>query len=138
MFDKKMALAAKRTLTKARKLIEKPERWGKGAFYMDKKGEELYTGYEWRNGDYVVRVPKLNQVGSFCALGAIKKADGPGENAAEEFLADAIHSLTHKGKRRSHAEIKVYTFNDRKETTHEMILDAFDRAIALAEAEAQQ
>lgn len=65
--------------------------------------------------------------GSFCALGALYKVDGPYEYDAIDALARVISSDVNE--RRPAHRYYVYRYNDRETTTHADILDLFDKAI---------
>jgi hypothetical protein len=117
--------AALKTLTGSRKLLSKPERWTKGAYYGNKASG---------NGGKADGFVNHEDAFTYCAIGAIRKVDGPGERAAKKLLALAISALYYKNKRTT--EDRVFRFNDKKNTTHEQILAAFDKAIEMALAEA--
>lgn len=106
-------------LRDARKLIAEPQKWTTRSFARTASGEAV----SWGDPNAVC----------FCSLGAIyKAADGQRDNnefdvscsRAKEALCDAI---TATGWVRD-----VINFNDAK--NHEIVLSAFDRAIAIAEA----
>lgn len=99
-------------LRKARALIEKPERWTKGWFSRDADGAEVSSSNQ--------------EAVCWCSVGAIWHAVGndyQGLYAARAFLAEAID------------DDDVTKWNDR--STHEAVVAAFDRAIALAEESAE-
>lgn len=103
------------TLRAARAVIAEPEHWTKGAFARPSKSSSK-------------EVPVTNpEAGAWCALGALRKVDGPYEWQARATLAKAITN----GK--STESEYVWKFNDASRRRHPDILDAFDRAIALAE-----
>jgi hypothetical protein len=96
-------------LRKARELITPLRRWIKGSYARDACG---YTAYI-NESDAVC----------FCAMGALYRSycvDVDTEIDAEKLLASVIGG-------------SVINFNDGH--THAEVLDAFDRAIALAESE---
>lgn len=100
-----------RALKKARKLIAKKEKWTKGSYH------------DYSNG-------------AFCAIGALREADGPGEYAAYKALGFAVTSLhpkTAAARSAQDPESVVITFNDRKKTKHEDVLAIFDFAIENAD-----
>jgi hypothetical protein len=113
------------TLQKARALIENPESWIKRAFF---KRPLVKSGPNKGRENYHAK-----PIG-FCALGALRTADGPGEQKATETLAQAITELYYKTKPQSRDQ-RIYSFNDNK-AKHETMLAAFDRALAIAQAEA--
>ena len=107
-------------LKEAKKLIEDPNRWMKGAFAMLKNGKKI-------GNDRDVCVPGNHQIMCYCAVGAYIRTcndeawgDSPGylylNRAAEGYFG-------------------IITFNDFPRTTHTDVMDMYDKAIALAEAE---
>jgi hypothetical protein len=94
----------------ARKLIEKPRAWTKGAPAKDKRGEFVS--------------PMDKRAVCWCALGAVERiaraigSKSDVENSAHYFLYCAIRT-------------SIAEYNDTH--THKQILGRFDRAIALAE-----
>jgi hypothetical protein len=114
-------------LKKARKILANPKRWTKGALFRT-KGGNVGLDHDWFSSS----APKDAYM--FCALGAITKANGEGQFQAQQTLARAISMLFYKRERLS--ADRVYRFNDKKSTTHDQILAAFDKALELAQAEA--
>lgn len=100
MYDKK-------TLIKARKLIDTPEKWTQGALARKKAGH----------------VSDIDGKGAvcFCALGAIIKASGALDTDAYNIFRRVIDG-------------SISTFNDDPPRTHAEVLAAFDAAISKAEA----
>ena len=96
-------------LKAARKLIEKPENWTKGAFARSAKGSRVRPVYKGAV--------------CFCSIGALQKVSVGGN------YTDAINFL-----RREVPEdcMGVMAFNDSR--THSEVLDLFSKAIAAAEA----
>lgn len=114
-----MNTEAIKTLTKARALVEKG--WVKGYEHID-AGE-----LNWLTNE-------ISPVESYCAIGAIRKADGPGEESAFDLIRQAIGDLFYGGKKRV-GESGILRFNDRKKTTKEDVVAAFDKALELAQTE---
>lgn len=103
------------TLRAARKLIEKPENWCKGLNAADESGR------------FVPSVSK--DAVRWCIVGALRATTGLGGHAirspAAEVLAKAVPDYC----------TGPIDFNDALDTTHPMVLDLFDRAIAMEEAD---
>ena len=100
-------------LRAARKLIERPERLCKGEYSVDINGAPL--PYERRSESV-----------AFCSAGAVIAAGGDGFDSRESAL---VHLRKVMGD-------NIPKFSDAH--THPEVLAAFDRAIALAEAEESQ
>lgn len=102
-------------LKAARAVIETPDKWAKGYYAYDAKGN-------WTDADNP-------EACKFCGIGAVQKVtDGEwGDRArvVEKFLTEVIRSDTF---------LYFPKFNDDPDTTHADVLAAFDRAIAAAEA----
>jgi hypothetical protein len=93
-------------LIRARKLIEAPERWTKGAMARNSVGARV-SAYA---PDAIC----------FCAQGALKKASD-----WDDHLSQAALRLN----RAITIPVGYITYNDEPETTHADILALFDRAI---------
>lgn len=110
------------TLKAAKAVIATPEAWIKRDFA--RKERENSDGSLYGNDA---------EATCFCGLGAIQKVTNVGDKMwenplymkARDYLTTAIAGYEYGDFPR---------FNDAPTTTHEMVLDAFDRAIALAEA----
>lgn len=100
-----------RDLEAARKLIEKPENWCKGAEARDADGNRV--------SDYSTKAV------SYCALGAISRAT-KGRGATRRYSAawSALERATVVGS--------IAAYNDAPRRTHKQILKLFDRAISRA------
>lgn len=101
-------------LKRARKLIEKPEHWGKESFAKDAEGE-------------AVPVHSRKAV-CFCAVGALIRANPIGgllQNGAVKELAAGL------GTGRYLDTTKIFNWND--SATHEQMLAHFDATIARLE-----
>lgn len=103
------------TLRAARALIEDPKHWTKRAYARPSK---------WATDE---RAPESLEAGAWCALGALRRIDGPYELSAISALSRVISGGT--------GTIAVWRFNDDPERRHRDILKVFDKAIALAEAQ---
>ena len=101
-------------LRKARKLIEKPERWCKGDAAKDRAGE---------NEDVMSR-----KAAAFCMAGAVVRASG---GWCREYYTARDHVEAVIG---SHALDALAEWNDAPRRTHAQVLRAFDKAIAKLEA----
>jgi hypothetical protein len=104
------------TLRAARKLIEKPENWCKGAYARNSSGEATSSGSD--------------DATCWCISGALKRVAGC--NGYLDCVREAVLAALGDGKTETH---KVPNFNDHPDTTHPMVLDLFDRAIAMEEAD---
>lgn len=95
-------------LKRARKLIEKPERWIQGPYARTRDGVSTFGSDP--------------AACAFCMAGAIQRVTNStdGDDAAETFLDRA----TRDG---------LYAFNEKPGRKHAQVLRAFDKAIALAE-----
>ena len=104
------------TLRAARKLIEKPENWCKGQNARNAAGEKVLA--------CSVDATRWCIVGAMRNVGAT--FDGP-QRKAYQALLDVLDPT---------ASLRVVPdFNDHPDTTHAMVLDLFDRAIAMVEAD---
>ena len=98
-------------LVRARKLIEDPDHWIKGAFAKrTPKGSSLD--------------PERPDVTCFCAVGALRHVVAPHE--AEQLLNMAVRDIS------DNSDWYVTQFNDRKSTTHADVLALYDAAIKRA------
>ena len=99
----------KEILIKAKGLIDSPEKWCKGGFAVD-------------INNHIVSVKSESAV-CWCAGGATRKFTGMhnwqvGEVALSRFKPSGFNS--------------VFGYNDHPDTTHEDIMNLFDKAIAAA------
>lgn len=92
------------TLKAARKLITLRKNWTQGWFAHSKTGKEVD--------------PRSRYATCWCASGAIRKFNPNWYADAERALEDAMHG-------------EISTFND--DSSHRLVLRAFDAAIKLAE-----
>lgn len=105
-------------LRKARKLIEKPEQWTQKAFARTADGAPC-------DEHATVAV-------SFCVVGALRRAIGQQHQYGEQWdkyiaAREFVHAAVMVGQ--------FSEWNDKPSRTHPEVLAAFDKAIALAEAE---
>jgi len=114
---------ARAALTAALKLIQKPGRWAQYEFAVNCDG---------------VRVKKIRSKSSvaFCALGAVKFIDGPGEKKASRLLARAAYELI-EGDITDEDDVtekSIFDVNDNKDvkTSRRQVIQMFKRAIAMA------
>lgn len=105
-------------LKQARELISQPHRWTKCAFARSK--------------DKRVTSPLAHDAYCFCALGAVARIDHWNKNGHIE--ACKALDLVVRGKYKGKFET-VAVFNDQTETTHEMVLEVFDEAIAMLDGQ---
>lgn len=111
-------------LKKAREIIADPIRWTKGAFALDKNKETA--------------LPNWNEAVCWCAEGAIQKAvwdmkawhDSKERSAVMETACALLEAHIP-----SDYEFfaRAARYNDHENTTHEMVLAWFDKAIAEGE-----
>lgn len=99
------------TLRQARAVIEEPQHWTKGTMARTSKRGESVS-------------PDSRTAVVWCALGAIKKVDGPYEEPAIKALAYAISGW-------AVGERHVYIYNDSTVRRHSDVLKKFDQAIEL-------
>lgn len=102
-------------LNEAYKLLSRPKGWCKGSYAKNVAGELTY--------------PQSPYAVSFCSAGAIKhcaKADYAKECAARGYLIRVI------SPRGPYDGVSIGDWNDKKSRTKKQVLNAFDKAIALA------
>lgn len=104
-------------LTKAKKLIDKPEKWTKKAGSRDAGGVSVDVS--------------SNQSVCFCSLGALIKAQ-PFEPVLFGAAKDLLDSSCPKFFL-GDTPGWILAYNDAAETTHEDVMKVFDKAIAKAE-----
>ena len=102
------------TIRAARKLIEKPENWCQGADARDVHGVSVDSTSPTAVGRCVAG-----------ALHAASASDYKYHAALDVLLAFTVTRNTGW----------IFAFNDHPDTTHAMVLDLFDRAIAMEEAD---
>lgn len=104
-------------LRAARKLIERPENWTRGADARDVDGTPVWAAH----GDV--------EPVCWCSTGALMRVTetGPEYHSGRGFLEQVISPWRF-----------IPQWNDAGNRTHPEVLAAFDRAIALAEAEESQ
>lgn len=101
-------------LRKAKALIDTPEKWTKGENAKDVHGNEVGI--------------LASEATCFCMEGALKRVGvGYGERPW------VLLGIAATGKPR----LGIWEWNDRRGRTHAEVMEAFDKAIALAEGEAQ-
>jgi hypothetical protein len=119
--------SAAETLRAARALIEDPKHWTKGVYAATSKRSaewsEVFVGSE--------------RAVCWCSLGALRRVDGPHEDAARGLLADAINPQWRTQGEYPYVNEVIYRFNDARHRRHREVLAKFDEAIALAEAQEQ-
>ncbi|MGO7308731.1 hypothetical protein ACCS91_33290 [Rhizobium ruizarguesonis] len=102
-------------LTAGRELLSNPDHWTKGVLARDKKGESI--------GPFD---PKAS---CFCTIGAIHKVVGPQQSELKRqvvgYLIEALDTV-HK------VSAVVSAFNDHPKTSHEQVLELWDKAIEIA------
>jgi len=100
-------------LTKARKLIKDENNWTTGYLALDIDGNEVS--------------PRSKKAVAFCALGAVRHIDGPGEKKAIKFLIEVANGRTGQNYKDS---TSIFEVNDEGE--HADTIDMFTQAIRLA------
>jgi hypothetical protein len=108
-------VTAAEILRNARKLIEKPETWCKGAM-VRRRGDMIYPGptFSPEDGD------------QYCALGALCVGGPPDRGPGFFDAREILYGVNDAGS--------VLDLNDGPHTTHADVLALFDKAIAAAEA----
>ena len=111
-----MSKEAAEVLRKARELISDPKRWTQGEYAKDANG--LKVG------------PNSARAVCFCSLGAIAKVKKA--SAGKAVKSKPAHILYLKMRLADPFSPYIWDFNDKH--THAEVLEAFDKAIAAAEA----
>ena len=121
-----------KTLIAARKLIENPNQWIKGAIARTARGYECEA--------------ESGTARCFCAIGAVRRARHDltgtpfGSYPTVNRLRDAVQ-LENPNRIEGESEclntMTVADYNDRPQTTHADVLALYDRAIAATKAELQ-
>lgn len=115
MTDTPKPASVAETLKAARAVLEDPSHWTRWALAQDAHGWPVSA-----------QSPAAQQ---WCMLGALRRVDGPCEQAAIETLRDML-------PRRYDREIAEYNDSDRRR--HSEVLATFDKAIARAVRAEQQ
>jgi hypothetical protein len=102
-------------LTQARDLIAQPGKWTQGWYARRADGKDCY----WAD----------DEASCFCAVGAVEKTVG------FDFIWSASHRKSYEYLREVVGGV-VDRFNDDPTRTQEEVVQAFDKAIELAKAEA--
>lgn len=111
--NKKKTPTTRDVLIAAKELINEPKKWTKGSRAADDNGTPVDI-----NND---------SARSFCIVGAVYyKAITLG---ASEHVGRSAFDLLEKALPASARTKQLHVFNDRKSTTHGMIIRLFDRAI---------
>lgn len=100
-------------LVAARQLISDPRKWTKHAWARDARGEPCAPGDEAAT--------------CFCARGAIYYIDA--QINLPPVLVDKAVGELNEGTRQTSPFSQVTSLNDVRATTHEMVLEVFDRRI---------
>ena len=129
MTPEQKALALE-NLTEARAILQDKDAWTKGTLKRRRMVKPSAS-------DPLISPPLY----SYCALGAINKADGPARrvNAAKKVLAAAIKIMFPRrgGGSYASASLRIMGFNDSTRTKHEELLSVFDKAIEMAGSDAE-
>ena len=112
MKAKRGLTAVYRNLVKTRALLAERASWIKGE-------EERKT---------IGPSGKVEKV-QYCLLGALRKADGAGEQDAMRLIGDVAVSLYPKRASHVSRNAKIFTFNDHNDTRHSQVLRVLDAAI---------
>lgn len=100
-----------------RSRITNPEHWARGYYACNKNGLSVY--------------PDSKDATTFCALGAI----GCNSYDNNEWLTKTTEQAKRCLVQALGADYSVITFNDDPATQHKDVLEMYDRAITLAEAQ---
>ncbi len=119
------ANAALKNLKGTRKLLSKPERWGKEGFEILKEEDDYGEVFE-------LEQPK------YCLIGAIDKIDGPGEVLAARILMYALSNPVLLDDESDEFDVledteTVTAFNDNGATKHKDVLKLLDKSIKFTE-----
>jgi hypothetical protein len=113
-----MSKEALKTLRRAKKLIDTPDTWNEGDLAQTVEGEEIS--------------PRNIKAVSFCALGALRHANGPGEKVALKALrkaaAEELEDIT--GEKFPVDDSSIFEVNDCNGFAY--VHNMFDRAIKIA------
>jgi hypothetical protein len=105
-------------LRDAKKKIGTPETWCKGYFAKDDEGYNVNSLH--------------NKAVRWCSIGAINFCSYDGEDTVRacKYLAQSLYTVldTYMG---------IQSFNDDENTTHKDVMQAFNRAIKLAQKESK-
>lgn len=108
------------TLRAAKAVIADPAHWTKGAEARIAKRPKRYASKIQVNDP---------EAAAWCALGALRKVDGPHELSAVRALAHAIYVDFNQ----AYAYWTITNFNDEAERRHREVMAVFDRAIKAEE-----
>lgn len=124
---------ASQALAAAKELIRPMKRWTQGSLAVKfiGKGDDRQT---------LACKTKAKKAEAFCALGAVKRINGPAERAATAFLRQAASAM--QGDFALQSETDIFEINDEGEgsgrvavaRSHRRVLRMFDRAIKAAKA----
>lgn len=107
------------TLRAARALIAESKHWTQGGYARRSKRAEGTVG------------PHDPDAQAWCAVGALKRINGPHQHAAALLLAEAV--LDQPVFSVGNAQDRIVHFNDADGRRHRDVVQAFDKAIAKAE-----
>ena len=110
-------------LTAAYRLLQRKGAWTQNSFAVDCHYKELKDD-NIRSGRAV----------AFCAMGAVRFIDGPGEKKAAELLSQAASKILYGQSSRRLVEGDVFDINDgeNKERAKKRVFRMFEKAIAEA------
>lgn len=108
-----------RLLRGGRAVIADPAHWCKGTLARRSDGTSV--------------IPEDEAACQFCALGAVRRAESLLTPDGGLSLATAMRALNTTGRSLGYCDIS--DLNDDKATPHDVVLSAFDRAIAAVEAQ---
>jgi len=106
-------------LTAAAKLIDTPEKWAKGCYARDSRGNSVARGDA--------------AASSFCSIGAVDHTSWELDRGDGSTVTCALSSARARAALEAPAGGSVVAFNDAPDTTHGDVMTAFALAIAIAE-----
>lgn len=104
-------------LQQLRELLTPSENWTKNAFARDRDGNPTGTALHF-------------DATCFCLLGGIDKVCPEGPHIRRPMRSAIMDAI--RQRYQDHRFVMIFDFNDDEATTHEMVLDVIDRAVAHA------
>lgn len=124
-------------LIAAKELIKPIKRWTQGELAVKFVDEGYYEGPVARRCS-----TSAKEAEAFCALGAVRRVDGPAERSATAFLREAAFTMIPKDQRERedyhrNSDSCIFEVNDGetdKVKAHRRVLRMFNKAIKAAKA----